>query len=81
MPLPTAISTEPLRPSVAAPVPRAIAPELPELVVPVLNTSIPLTPAVPAFELRIATTPDDVAVPSPEPMLSDPPVFTVLRPA
>ena len=31
VPLPTAISTDPLRPSVAAPVPSTMAPELPEL--------------------------------------------------
>ena len=48
---------------------------------PELNTSMPLTPSVPAFADRIVTTPLDVAVPSPVPMLTDPPVFTALRPA
>ena len=57
-----------------------MAPEFPELVVPVLNTNAPLTPAAPAFAVRMLTMPDVVAVPSPEPILRSPPVCTVLRP-
>jgi hypothetical protein len=74
VPLPTVMSTAPLRPLVDAPLPRTKAPEFPELVVPVLNTSIPLTPDAPVFAVRMLTTPDDVAVPSPEPKLTEPPV-------
>jgi hypothetical protein len=59
----------------------AMAPELPELVVPELKTSIPLTPPVPEFADRMLIIPLDVAVPSPDPILTDPPVLTVLRPA
>ena len=58
-----------------------MAPELPELVVPELNTSMPLTPAVPALADLMLTMPDVVAVPSPDAMLTVPPVLTVLRPA
>jgi hypothetical protein len=81
VPLPTAIRTDPPRPSVAAPVPTDMAPLLPESAVPVLKTSIPLMPAVPELALLMLIRPDDVAVPSPDPMLKVPPVFTVLRPA
>jgi hypothetical protein len=81
VPLPTATSTEPDRPPVAAPVPMTTAPEFPDAVVPELNTSMPLTPDTPEFALRILMIPDVVAVPSPDPMLTSPPVLVVLRPA
>ena len=58
-----------------------MAPELPELDVPELNTSMPLLPAVPALADLMLTMPLDVAVPSPDAMLTVPPVLTVLRPA
>merc|ERR1711981_154866 len=52
VPLPDTIKIEPLRPAVAAPVPRISDPELPEDVVPVLNTSAPLAPDTPALADR-----------------------------
>jgi hypothetical protein len=58
-----------------------MAPELPELVEPELNTSMPLLPAVPALADLMLTMPDDVAVPSPDAIETVPPVSTVLRPA
>jgi len=56
-------------------------PVFPLLLVPVLKKSAPLTPASPAFELRITTAPLLDAVPSPDEMRTAPPVSTVLRPA
>ena len=47
---------------------------------PELNTSRPLAPAVPEFALRTAITPLLVDVPSPDSMLTEPPVCAVLRP-
>jgi hypothetical protein len=58
-----------------------MAPELPELALPELNTSMPLLPAVPALADLMLTMPDVVPVPSPDPMETVPPVLTVLRPA
>jgi hypothetical protein len=66
---------------VAEPEPTKIAPLLPLLALPELKTSMPLLPASPAFVLRIVTMPLVVAVPSPLPKLTAPPVLTVLRPA
>ena len=47
---------------------------------PELNTSCPLTPATPAFAVRIVTEPLLDAVPSPVSRLIAPPVCTVLDP-
>jgi hypothetical protein len=58
-----------------------MAPEFPDVAVPELKTSAPLTPATPELADRMLTIPELVAVPSPDPMLTVPPVFTVLRPA
>jgi len=74
------MAIEPPRPPVAAPVPIATRPLFPPLEDPELKTKSPETPATPAFTLRIDTAPLVVAVPSPLPMLTAPPVFTVLRP-
>jgi len=57
-----------------------MAPLLPLLVLPELNTSMPLLPALPEFKLRIVTMPLEVAVPSPLLRLTAPPVSTVLLP-
>jgi hypothetical protein len=56
-------------------------PELLELVVPGLKTSIPLMPAVPELALLMLMMPKLRSVPSPDVRLRVPPVFTVLRPA
>jgi hypothetical protein len=58
-----------------------MAPELPELVVPELNTSMPLLPALLSESADLMLTMPDAVVPSPDPMLTVPPVLTVLRPA
>ena len=81
VPLPAVRTTAPERPPVAAPVPIKMLPVLPPLLDPVLKYNDPLTPAVPAFKLRITTAPLDVAVPSPDDTRTAPPVFAVLRPA
>jgi len=65
---------------VAAPEPKETSPLLPPLALPELNTSMPLTPDTPALKLRIETMPLLLAVPSPLPMLTAPPVLIVLRP-
>ena len=78
MPLPTVILKAPDFPPVAAPVPMEIEPELPELDVPELNTSTPLTPVAPAFALRIVIAPLELATPAPELTPTAPPVCTVL---
>ena len=53
---------------------------LPELEVPLLNTNIPLIPAVPELEDLILIDPLDVAVPSPLSIVKAPPVKSLLRP-
>ena len=81
LPLPTVMLTAPPAPlAVVVPLPIDIEPELPELDVPELNTSIPLIPAVPAFTERIMTDPLDVAVPDPDRMVMVPPVSVVPTP-
>jgi len=65
---------------VAAPDPIITAPLFPDEALPELKTNKPLMPAFPEFELRITTTPLDVAVPSPLPTTRAPPVWTVDRP-
>jgi hypothetical protein len=57
-----------------------IIPELPLLVVPELNTSIPLVPAVPAFIVMIFKLPLEVALPSPLSIVKAPPVTSSLLP-
>ena len=81
VPLPTATTTPPPRPTVAIPDPTWTAPVLPIFDEPALNTSNPLAPLVPAFALRIATPPLLVAAPSPDVTNAAPPLWTVLRPA
>ena len=58
-----------------------MAPLEPELVVPELNDSRPLTPPVPAFAVLIVIAPLDVFTPSPLVTPMAPPVSTVLWPA
>ena len=67
-------------PPVATPVPREIVPDEPELVVPELNLSDPLTPASPALDVRIVMAPLVLAMPWPVVMSTVPPVATVLSP-
>jgi hypothetical protein len=81
VPLPTVSNIIPDRPSVAAPVPILRPPLLPLLLLPELNISMPLVPSSPAFIERMVIIPLLVAVPSPLPIPTAPPVFTVLRPA
>jgi hypothetical protein len=57
------------------PVPSKKLPELPELVVPVLNLRRPLTPSVPASLLRVTTAPLDLVVPAPLLKETAPPVW------
>jgi len=80
VPLPTTTVTDPPRPLTATPVPMAMLPVLPELLDPELKYNDPLAPVVPAFKLRIMTTPLVDAVPSPDEMRMVPPVTAVLRP-
>jgi hypothetical protein len=71
---------DPDLPEVEAPEPMPILPLFPLLVDPELKNRNPLTPLAPAFRLRMATAPLLVDVPSPLAKLSNPPVWTVLRP-
>ena len=80
VPLPTVTRIPPLRPAVAMPLPILMEPLLPVELTPELNTSMPLLPAAPLFIDRITTSPDDVAVPSPELRVSTPPECNVERP-
>jgi len=90
--VPTYTLTEPARPLVASPdrnmmlpdppftadpVPIVIPPELPDFVVPLLNTTDPLDPAEIAFALRISTNPELDDWPPPLPILTVPPVAVV----
>jgi hypothetical protein len=61
-------------PPVAPPLPIEIDPLLPDDVVPELKLNTPLTPAVPAFALRITIAPLDVSTPIPEVISIHPPV-------
>jgi len=72
---------EPPRPPDDDPEPRYKAPLLPLLAVPELNTSRPLTPLVPAFEVRILNAPLLDLDPKPDAMLKPPPVTSLLSPA
>jgi hypothetical protein len=56
-PDPTEIETEPPFPDEETPLPMLIEPLVIELDVPVLNTSPPLTPLTPAFDVSITTDP------------------------
>ena len=78
MPLPTLILMAPPLPPVDAAEPIEIAPEVPELDVPELNTSIPLVPLCPAFEDAIVIAPLVLAIPCPLVTPTAPPVSTVL---
>ena len=65
VPEPTATITSPALPLAAVPVARLIDPVSPELDVPVANSNWPLTPATPAFALRITVLPEVVCTPAP----------------
>ena len=69
---------DPPFPLVAAPEPIEIDPLLPELLVPELNTSTPLTPVAPAFALRIVIAPLLLVIPAPPTTPTAPPVWIVL---
>ena len=64
----------PPSPADAVPVPIDISPDAPHVVVPVLNISSPLTPATPAFKVRIIIVPLVDFVPNPLIMEIEPPV-------
>ena len=81
VPLPTTRLTLPPRPAVAAPVPTRIAPLVPAVAAPELKTKAPLAPAAPPLLLAMRMEPLLDAVPSPLVILTDPPVFALLRPA
>ena len=72
-----------LAPPSTDPVVTYAAPELPWPVVPLLNTTLPESPAVIAFADRTVTRPDDDTPPSPLTTLMDPPfdVASVVVPA
>ena len=70
--------TEPAFPVVAAPEPIEIDPVEPELDVPELNTSTPLTPLSPALAVLIVIAPLVLEMPSPVLTPIAPPVWTVL---
>ena len=72
-----------LAPPSTDPVVTYAAPELPCPVVPLLNTTLPESPAVTAFADRTVTRPDDDTPPSPLTTLMDPPfdVVCVVTPA
>ena len=57
-PLPTVMLTAPDLPPVLAPEPILMDPVEPELALPELNTSMPLTPLSPALPVRIESAPD-----------------------
>ena len=61
----------------AVPVPIDISPDAPVEVVPVLSISSPLTPAIPAFKVRIIIVPLVDFVPNPLIMEIEPPVAPV----
>ena len=73
----------PLCASVPAAVPVAMLtlPDDPELVVPVENDIVPLTPRVPPLAVRSTTAPLDFTVPNPDDIDTDPPVTAELVPA
>ena len=66
--------SDPPLPPVAAPDPIEIEPLLPELDVPELNTSTPLTPVAPALALRIVIAPLLLVMPAPPTTPTAPPV-------
>lgn len=68
-------------PPVDAAEPIEMEPVVPELDVPELNKSRPLTPLCPALEVRIAMAPLVLAIPWPLDTPTEPPVATVLWPA
>jgi hypothetical protein len=72
---------DPAFPSVADPVAMLISPLVPELVVPLENRRLPLTPLAPALTDRITTEPLVVDVPVTVLTLTVPPVNGVLVPA
>lgn len=81
MPDPTVMYTAPPPPLTAVPVPIVIEPELPDDADPVLNTMLPLTPAVPALGVDSVIAPDDVDALEPVVRVTAPPVRIVAIPA
>ena len=73
----------PLRPVVVAACPDAsdMSPAVPELVVPVLNCNLPLTPLVPASTVMTITWPLLLVLPAPAVMLIVPPEVSLVIPA
>ena len=63
---PTSMMMSPPSPPVEAPVTIDIAPEAPDVVTPVINVKLPLTPLVPELAVRMTIAPLDLAVPVPE---------------
>ena len=74
LPSPTLIVISPPSPLDAVPVPIDIDPDPPQDVVPVLNINSPLTPFVPAFNVRILMVPLDLSKLYPLRIEIDPPV-------
>jgi hypothetical protein len=72
---------DPLLPDAVVPDPIYKAPLLPELALPVLSTNIPLTPAVPAFDVCSSNAPLLVDVPNPLVIDTRPPVVDDDAPA
>ena len=79
--LPTVSAMAPPWPPVAVPVPIEMLPELPDDVVPELNTIAPLMPLLPALSDLIVTDPLDVDDPNPEATATAPPVAPLPLPA
>jgi hypothetical protein len=80
-PAPTDTDIDPELPPAALPDSILIAPELPEVVTPVLNSIWPLIPADPALEVRNTIDPLDFEDPLPDNIETAPPVTALLRPA
>ena len=80
-PCPTVTVMWPPFPFVDAPLPIDKLPLAPVLVVPELNTNVPLTPLSPAFKERSCTFPLDVNDPNPEYIAIDPPDRPLPAPA
>lgn len=81
LPEPTVMESTPPRPRTEDPDPIYSAPLFPELELPVLNTKVPLTPAVPAFDVCTSNDPLLVAEPTPVVINTRPPVADADVPA
>ena len=78
LPSPTLIIMSPPSPLHAVPVPIDIDPDPPHVVIPVLNINSPLTPFVPAFNVRIIIVPLLLSVLNPLRIDMEPPVAPVV---